>query len=183
VDFSKRMGLEPAVKPFQKDSMDGYLRNGLWNVFDLHILPYFRREWVPGSDFIYSRTNPNPLLFVNLWKDFFRWPLPTLPQWAQEALGTIHTWFYNPESAPWNRVYDFTEFVANIQWPFDALREDFIQECNVVMEREFSAYRFIGTTIGPITNEAEIKAMVDAASMDTDLLACSPRRVSTSPRR
>jgi AbiJ N-terminal domain 4 len=170
VNFSKRMGLEPATKPFQNDSMDGYLRNGLWNALDLHILPYFTREWVMGTDGLYSRTFPNSLLFEALWKDFYRWQLPTLPQWAQDALKTVHTWFFDERSTPWNRVYDFTEFVANTMGLLPALSKEFKQECDFVMEREFSAYRFIGTTIGPITSEAEIKAIEQAALMDYSLL-------------
>jgi hypothetical protein len=38
MNFSMRMGLEPAVRPIQRDSMDDAPRNSLWNEFDRLIL-------------------------------------------------------------------------------------------------------------------------------------------------
>lgn len=52
-------------------------------------------------------------------------------------------------------MYDFLEFT--IQYPCPLDKEAFKTYCNSILEKEVSAYRFIGNTIGEITNENEIK--------------------------
>ena len=51
-------------------------------------------------------------------------------------------------------MYDFLEFI--IDQPSVLDRAQFIKECNKVLERENSAYRFIGDKIAPIIDQKEI---------------------------
>jgi hypothetical protein len=85
MNFSQRVGLEPASKPIQTDSMDGALRKGLWNEFDMTVLEGLRSQWPRGVDYLWSRNPPNAALFVRLWRYFFKSPLSTLPVDARQA--------------------------------------------------------------------------------------------------
>jgi hypothetical protein len=65
-------------------------------------------------------------------------------------------------------VYDFIEFISNVHE--DEIRNAAFQEaCNNVLERELSAYRFVGGKIGAITSEEEI-AVVEEAIQFPDAL-------------
>jgi AbiJ-like protein len=61
----------------------------------------------------------------------------------------------------WNEVYDFIEFVAQ-NHPNEDLNNSFMENCNIVLEREMSAYRFVGGVIAPITSEEELSAINEA---------------------
>jgi len=175
MNFSQRLGLEPATRQIQKNSMDQALRNGLWNTFDMVILAELKNLWECGEESL-SRNPPNAGLFVNLWMNFFKFPLSSLPPYADSALKEVHDWFHNKETTPWNKVYDFVEFVGgNLGGRLQDASDAFRIVCNRFLEREFSAYRFVGKIISPITNEAEIKAIEHAAAVDHDSL----RPVST----
>src|SRR5437660_6340326 len=98
------MGLEPAVKPIQVASMDDALRAGLWNTFDVAIVSTLRSGWEwEGRQ---SRNRPNNGLLENLWMNFFKKDVSTLPFYADSALQIVHAWFFD-KGTPWNKVYDF----------------------------------------------------------------------------
>jgi hypothetical protein len=107
---------------------------------------------------------------VGLWTEFYKWPLPTLPLFIESATGSVKEWFFH-KGTPWNLVYEFVEFIGNIECEdLQPEAERFRLQCNIFLERENSAYRFVGKTISPITNEAEIKAIEQAARTDHSLL-------------
>src|SRR4051794_19942407 len=110
MNFSQREGVEPAVKARQLRSMDQPLRNSLWNMVRLFIVDPLGREWQYHRS--ESRQRPNDSILVPLWIHFFRWSLQTLPQEAPFAFDTVYQWFFDKEHTPWNRVYDFIEFLA-----------------------------------------------------------------------
>jgi hypothetical protein len=177
MNFSQRLGIEPAKKPFQKSSMDWELRNSLWNAFNLTILPSLKRQCTLGAPG--SRVGVNGDLLVSLWVNFYKWPVDTLPIQAPAALDVVRKWFFDENHTSWNKVYDFVEFVANL----GALREEveeFVTACNFILERELSVYRFIGTTLTPITNEAELKAIEEAASLNDSLLCQVSTHIETA---
>jgi hypothetical protein len=176
MNFSQRMGLEPAAKPLQKDSMDLELRNGLWNAFKLFIVQPLEREWALGGQ---SSTGSSLHLFVNLWFNFFKWRLDQLPDSPFYALETVKNWYFNPQVS-WNKIYDFVQFIGNLGRELQAWAADFMDACNLVLEREFSAYRFVNGKLTPITNEAEIKAIEQAASLDSSLLRPVCQHIDTA---
>ena len=54
----------------------------------------------------------------------------------------------------WSEVYDLIEFIANNNLGyFD--NNKFKDECNALLEKELSAYRFVGNLITPITSKIE----------------------------
>jgi hypothetical protein len=85
-------------------------------------------------------------------------------------LEAVHAWFFDEANAPWNKVYDFVELVGNIGGELGEASALFRVLCNSFLEQEASAYRFIGTTIGPITDDAQIKAIEEAARVGGDSL-------------
>ena len=54
-----------------------------------------------------------------------------------------------------NQVYDLMQFCANLNSD-DKNNAEFKEECNIILERELSAYRFVGNEIVQITSEIEI---------------------------
>ena len=68
------------------------------------------------------------------------------------AYGNIRNYFFE---CPWYDVYEFLEFVANIN-PDEKTNEDFKRMCNLVLEEEISAYRLVGNLITKITSHEEI---------------------------
>ena len=108
-------------------------------------------------------------LFVSLWWHFFKWPLSTLPDNVWEAEGAVRQWYFDEKNVPWNGVYLFIEFVGDLAGNLRDDADRFRILCNISLEREFSAYRFVGKIVAPITNGSEIKAIEEAASMDAIL--------------
>jgi len=165
LNFSQRMGLEPATRPFQKNSMDRALRTSLWNAYLLHC----------------HETNE---AFVRvLWIEFLKWPWPVddISLLLNGYQKRLEEWILDPQKAPWNKVYEFVEFAADLKDranPPPRVRRKksptashaFIAACNDILERECSAYRFVGKILVPLTSEQEIEAVHKAASMDDDLL-------------
>jgi AbiJ N-terminal domain 4 len=98
-----------------------------------------------------------------LWFDYFKKPLDTLGNdWAKVLL-SLRKYFF---ACAWFEVYDFVEFVAN-NFPYSGREElirrgEFLQACNVALEKEVSAYRFVNGLIARITDQAEV-AEIDRA--------------------
>ena len=84
-------------------------------------------------------------------------PIDTIPQYFEYTLKELRSFFYD---AKWYKVYDFVEFVA--QNRPDEWKKNFITMVNVGLERENSAYRFVGDQLAEITSEAEIEAVESA---------------------
>lgn len=156
--FSQRIGRRPIKSIIQKDSMDEDLRTGLWNAFQLAVL-----DKVDSYAWLYQ--TPYKEFFRILWFSFYEHPLDTLDDHWQTTREYIRKRYFE---ADWYDVYDFIEFIA--QNLSDSDKESFVGICNSVLEKELSAYRFIGDNIGEITNEAEISA-IEAALADSSPFA------------
>jgi hypothetical protein len=74
-----------------------------------------------------------------------------------------------------NEVYDFVEFIAN-NHPVDTYRDQFIQSCNAVLEKEVSAYRFVNGVITRITGQVEINEIDLALEKARDPVRTQLRR-------
>jgi hypothetical protein len=77
-------------------------------------------------------------------------------------LADLRKWFFDVE---WHDVYDLLEFIAEI---FPIAFEDrprFLSFCNSMLERELSAYRFVGMTLTPVTSQEEMDAIGAALSV------------------
>ena len=147
--FSQRKGLKPSKSVIQIDSMDMDLRNGLWNALNIY--------WEGDIKFLSNKEDLD-VLFRRLWNLYFKLTLDTLDNYFPKTYQDIRNQYFKWK---YNEVYDFIEFVANY-YPNEKINSFFMEICNDVLERELSAYRFVGGTITEITSEEEINEIEEA---------------------
>ena len=151
--FSQRIGRKPAKKDIQIQSMDDDLRNGLWNVVDTF---YFEAQ------LDYSTENWEFFeLFKNLWDELLKKkrneirPSRLVDDFRHIQVQPI---FFDLQ---WNEIYDYIEYLEQNTDDED-IKSEFKLKCNKVLEREFSAYRFVGEDIVQITSKEEISEIEKA---------------------
>ncbi|MEA2075263.1 MAG: hypothetical protein U9O85_05970 [Euryarchaeota archaeon] len=149
--FSQRKGIKPIKSTIQSDSMDNELRNGLWN--GLYVL-YWKNYGFRISD---SEEYLNTLV-SRVWSSYFKYALDTLDDRWSDTYDILREYFFK---CRWYEVYDFIEFVANNR-PDQSLNDTFMDICNEILEKELSAYRFMGGKIVQITSEDEILEVEEA---------------------
>lgn len=159
--FSERKGIKPVRTVMQVDSMDDDLKNSLWNALTI----FYWKSVRPSSMGVrllslHQNTNMKALL-ERLWLYHFKKPLDTLNDRWSVTYPEIRDYFFG---LTWNEVYDFIEFVADSH-PHDSLNENFMEYCNLVLESELSAYRFVGGKIAEITSEEEIAEIEEALGL------------------
>lgn len=154
--FSQRVGLKPLQKAIQRESLDEELRNGLWNaVYERTLYNHDYSTGIHG----YSRNLMNAL-----WTLHFRKTIDTLPD-HHRATQFCRDYFFKCE---WNEALDFIEFIGKNSNSFS---QRFREMCNIYMERESSAYRFVGNEVTEITSAHEIKSIEDAIGTSPRLAA------------
>lgn len=161
--FSERYRFKPVKTVVQTDSIDDELRNALWSA-----LKTYYWDTIQMSDGLYHRyylsSSANKdleLLCKRLWLHFFKKPLDTLPDDWDDTYKLLRKLFFE---CRWYEAYDFIEFVAQ-NYPNDTQNENFTESCNIFLEREVSAYRFVGGQIARIVSEEEIAAVEDALQL------------------
>lgn len=157
MDFSQRMGLRPAIKVAQVESIDRDLQNSLWSVIVLNLFNVYHCS---------STSYPNTLRRSNFWpfavktySDFYKAPVDTIPTQWPDLKKTIRTTFFDFK---WHRLYSFLEFIVSLDHENTA--RGLTLEFNRILERENSAYRFISGKITPITSNDEIEEIEKAIS-------------------
>lgn len=159
--FSQRYGYKPMKDIMQVETIDDDLRCGLWNALDLF---YWGK-----ADPVYTimgDTNAHlGWLLRSIWGDYFKWPTDTIGERWSRAHKKVRDYFF---SCDWNEVYDFIQFVADHYYK-DAVNDNFVEYCNVILKRELSGYRFIGKTIAPITSEEEVSEIKHALESEDPL--------------
>jgi hypothetical protein len=172
--FSQRMGFTPIRDGLQKDSMDGALRNGLWNLL---------AESYWGNAEVLWNLLRNKSLPSLLWTRYFNLLLEDIPNTWEAFRLEQRRYFTGCES---KHVYDFIEFLLNANIPeYESIKADFVPRCNEVLERERSAYRIVNSHFVEITSEAEIAAIegaiaTTAASNPLNLVGIHLQRAVTS---
>ncbi len=155
--FSERCGY--VRKAMQIESMDAALKNGLWNAFLQHVWD----RYPLGRNTQYMAS-----FCENLWQghfkerrdDFNKFKNPYSPEPGYNWYLWLNAFRSRFDGSDWYEVYDFLEFVG-IQCPRMS-SGPFMEACNVTLERERAAYRFVGGRIAPITNDLEIET-IDSA--------------------
>lgn len=155
--FSERHGFKQTKQIIQTESMDDDLRIGLWNVLQTRIW-----DDIPSLPLWYNE------VIKSLWMDFFNWLVVTNTT-REDILERINSWYDN---ASWYEVYDLIEFVVPQLPPKQ--QSPFRIQCNTIMERELSGYRFVGNQIAPITSNEEIQAIENVLS---DQMPCKGARI------
>ena len=157
--FSQRRGLKQVKSFIQTDFIDIELKNSLWNALSAtyweHIGDYRPIGQAEFAGYL-ART---------LWSDYFKLPMDTMGDAWYEVRGAIRQYFFTCE---WYEVYDLIEFIANEDFRSPS-GDKFITLCNKLLERERSAYRFIGTRIAEIASEEEVDE-IEEVLQSTDSL-------------
>ena len=155
--FSQRMGLKPSTKDIQIDSIDKDLKNGLWNIFKMSLLDKLSN----------NKGYHSPSEFDNfcefLWHNYYKKTINEISSSTYESEKFIRETFFEYS---WDEVYDFIEFILNIE-ASNFYLEEFIIDINSLLEKEFSGYRIIDGLFCPITNEIEIKEIEEAINQHT----------------
>jgi hypothetical protein len=153
--FSQRGGIRPLNKVIQRESVDTELKNGLWSSFhDTFVNLYYYDKGEHGWSYHPYRKELDRWL-RSLWTDFYKAPTDTLPTF-KSAISQIRNEFFRAE---WHWVFDFLEFSAKHA---KECGPALIKLANDQLERENSAYRFVGTEIVEITDQTEITSIEDA---------------------
>ncbi len=155
--FSERYGHKPAQRAMQIDSISPELRNGLWSLLKIYIWDHVYYSHAHGGAFLGEINAEITRFCTALWLDYFKKPLDTLNSNWRTVQMELRGYFFSCE---WWEVYDFVEFCAQ-NFPYRD-RDGFIADCNGLLEREGSAYRFVNRLVTKITDETEI-AEIDAA--------------------
>ncbi|WP_420768357.1 AbiJ-NTD4 domain-containing protein [Parageobacillus thermoglucosidasius] len=156
--FSERLGFKPVRSVLQIDSMDDALRNGLWNVVYEEIL-------IKINGNLYEQPSLHKF-FINLWRDFLKLPIDTVPGTKTMAIMELKELFFGyshsvldieKEGLMWYEIYDLIEFIAQ-NYPFGSNKR-FKDSVNKILKRELSAYRFVDDYLVRITDDEEIQAI------------------------
>lgn len=147
--FSQRIGKKPIDTQIQLDSMNDELRNGLWNAFYKYCAEPAKLGQYDAEPIIAEEFIP---FFESLWEHYLKKSLTTLSIFYTPTVKKIRDLYLK-----WDylEVYDFIDWIARTESDID--KSDFIEYCNMILERENSSYRFVGEYVTPITDEVEIK--------------------------
>src|SRR5690606_90344 len=131
------------------NSLRSLLQASYWDTFDRYQWDYMghRSDHISGSKL--------ESLFKSLWLYYFKKPTDTIPRYFYDennGLGILRNYFF---SAKWFEVYDFIEFI--VDYGPKQQKDKFISACNIFLERENSAYRFVSEKITEISSSEEIK--------------------------
>jgi len=136
--------------------MDSGLRSRLWDVVSQTY--WLDRE---SDNFTHYKNDDLLELVRTIWHRYFKRPVDTISDDFRPCLAELRSYFFNCE---WNEVYDFLEFLAKVE-PKQRSLTEFTEACNLVLEQELSAYRFIGSEIVPISSHEETQAIEQALLM------------------
>jgi hypothetical protein len=153
--FSERIGKREPKVDLQIDSIDDDLRNGLWNVF----YNYFIDEIIAEG---YIEEGNYAVFWKHIWVNLFKLKLNKIYHDSQDICESLSNGF---QKWDYLYIYDFLDFIMSIECPFN--KEEFMNECNKILEREKSAYRFIAGQLAPITNEHE-KVEIEKAIAESE---------------
>ncbi len=149
--FSHRKGLKKVRTEIQVNSIDDALRNRLWNILDYYL---WKNGCAPNGGIMSDVES----LFIMLWHYYFKKPTDNLTRRWSKDYGTLRQYYFN---CNWYEVYDFIEFIAN-EYSDKETNERLMKTCNQVLEKELSAYRFVGGKITEIVSEVEISEIEEA---------------------
>lgn len=160
--FSQRVGIKPALKLAQRESIDDELRSSLWSLVTICYWESARdsngEKLQASSHVVFTSLHD---LILRLWLRHFKLPVDTIERYWDNCRLRLREHFFKAE---WFEVYDFVEFLAK-NGP-DEQKEDFLKLCNAVLESENAAYRFVGDQLAEITSKEEVlsvEAAIDAA--------------------
>lgn len=148
--FSQRMGLAEVKPTYQGQSMDRDLRTRLWNAVYEHFIMKLSR---PGL----SLKKISPIIRY-IWTDFVRDKIDKIIHYQRIGPVAFYKWVGDCMfNAPFNRVFDFIEFLIPILESEEDLSDvEFILDCNTALEKEGSVFRIVNKKVVPLINGNEV---------------------------
>ena len=135
--------------------MNQQLRISLWNLIYIHLEIFNDSTTTIENMLIKSQNKKEQISYLLV--HFFKFKINKLPSTYESCLKEIEYKFDNLE---WNQVYDFLEFILLIFE--DEEQKEFTRACNVILESENSAYRFIGKFILEISSPQEMQSIEES---------------------
>lgn len=151
--FSERHGYKKVREIVQIDSIDEPLRNALWSLLKVYAWDHVHASTGIYGGYYLSGNEDIRQLCERLWFNYFKKPLDQLDNDWTKVHAQLRHYFFECE---WFEIYDFIEFVANNYRRYQ-FKDRFIEACNSALEKEVSAYRFVGDIISRITEQLEIE--------------------------
>lgn len=156
--FSERMVFKTPSTIIQSEGMNDDLRTSLWNIFYKLYLTYESEEISERNGYIKSPKE----VTSSIWMNFLKLEIDRIPRFGnvyfQERFKEI---FFNLE---WYEVYDLLEFIVNNDYTVRG--SEFKRVCNVIFERELSAYRFIDNYLIKNVEDIEVDTLEKTLKVD-----------------
>ena len=129
------------------------------------------RDFLLGTSeqgFFYNTSDKSiQQLCRDLWANFFKWPLDTMPQFTSDIHGRLRNVFF---ASAWQGVYDFVEFIAQADMsPHRSF--SFREKINEVLEREVAGYRLVDGYIVQITDANEMDEIETAIAGESQAVS------------
>ncbi len=144
--FSERKGYTEVSKIVQTESVSVELKTDIWNI--IYSILWTKDSFIPGYEtvsFYDSQLGSNTIGNYShaLWSFYFKKPIDSRPNAAQETFKVIRDYFFKSE---WFEFYDLIEFTLNYY------KEERLNKIiNDTLEKDLSAYRFVNGQITDIS--------------------------------
>ncbi|MFR9070727.1 MAG: AbiJ-NTD4 domain-containing protein, partial [Paraclostridium sp.] len=151
MNFSERFGFKDIKDTVQINSMNDDLRISLWNLFHEFYLTFDQQQ---NSEREYYSIHPDDItksIWLNLWKKEIDNKEPFGYLSFKRQYKDI---FFELE---WYEVYDLMEYIVRIDK--NARGSYFKNYINLILEREFSAYRMVDNLLVRNIEEHEITSV------------------------
>lgn len=151
--FSERIGKVKPKIDIQIDYMDEDLVNSIWNIISIHLVDQLEQKQYLFDSFLKEYID-------SLWFNHFKEPLDEIPISTKTISKLLRKRFFE-----WDylNIYDFIDFTADFfNNKYNSIQ--FTKDCNKVLKRELSGFRFVNNILVPITNELEINEIEKAIS-------------------
>lgn len=155
--FSERIGKVRPKIDIQIDYMDEDLMNSIWNVISINLVEQLEQKQYLSDSYLNEYIN-------SLWFNHFKEPLDEIPIDTRTISKLLRKRYFE-----WDyiEIYDFIDFTADFfNKKYNSMQ--FTIDCNMVLKRELSGYRFVNNILVPITNELEINEIEKAISQSEE---------------
>ena len=153
--FSQRSGIRPLTKAIQRVRIDDELRNALWSSFyETFVLAHSYNEGDRLVPYYPLRNELDDWRHI-LWTRFYKHASDTKPSF-KGLVDQVRPEFFQTD---WHWSFDFLEFSAKHAEKCGRL---LVKHVNGQLERENSAYRFVGLEIVEITDATQISSVEEA---------------------
>lgn len=152
-NFSERFGYTPIKLELQDDEMPKTLRAGLWDMTRIMFFSEIGTRDFYGNIDGYS--DEFDRFTRQIWFQLFR---KSMDERSTHPANTLSDLKHYIETTEFFRVYEFIEFMANLDGASDSYRD----ACNIVLAREKSQFRFADNLLVRLTAEDELEEVSEA---------------------